>query len=72
MKTTTSEPAAPNAEATPLLPMYRPIRNLPIVNSSDVTSAPIQTSCHSHLHARHHLVDHREHRRRQAEADDAG
>ena len=47
MKTTISEPAAPNPEATPLLPMYRPIRNLPIVNSSEVTSAPSQTSCHS-------------------------
>jgi hypothetical protein len=43
----TSEPAAPNTEATLLCPRYRPIRNLPIVNSRAVIAAPTQTSRHA-------------------------
>ena len=40
------EPAAPKLSATPLLPMYRPMTNLPSSNMAAVPSAPMTTSCH--------------------------
>jgi len=39
------KPAAPKAEATEVLPRYKPIRNLPTAKSAAVTAAPIHTSC---------------------------
>src|SRR3569832_536904 len=41
---TASEPAAPKPEATLLLPIYKPIKNFPMVNSREVMTAPTQTS----------------------------
>lgn len=40
----TSDPAEPNALATPAVPMYTPMRQRPIENSSNVTMAPIPRS----------------------------
>ena len=47
MRSTANEPAAPKAEATALLPMYKPIANLPISKRIAVTTAPTQTSRHA-------------------------
>jgi hypothetical protein len=41
-----SEPAAPNADATPLAPRYMPMAALPMVNNAAVNAEPTQTSLH--------------------------
>jgi hypothetical protein len=41
-----SDPAAPNAEATPLAPMYMPMAAFPMVNRAAVNAEPTQTSLH--------------------------
>src|SRR5690606_2765772 len=41
---TTSEPAAWKDSPTPLLPRYRPMRNLPASSSTAVTAPPTHTS----------------------------